>query len=256
MMINLNADLGESFGAWRMGDDTALLPLIDSASIACGFHAGDPGVMRTTLRHALAAGVETGAHPSYPDLQGFGRRTMHFEAHEVEALVIYQVGALSAFASAEGASLTHVKPHGALNNQACVDRDLAAAIARAIHAVDPGLILLAPAASVLAEAGRDQGLPVALEVFADRRYLADGRLQPRSEAGAVIHDADECIRHVDAMLEAGSLLSHDGQRVASGIHSICVHGDGPQAVVTAMRLRQHLLARGHRLSGLRTVIGA
>ena len=188
MMINLNADLGESFGAWRMGDDDALLPLIDSASIACGFHAGDPGVMRATLRRALAAGVETGAHPSYPDLQGFGRRTMHFETHEVEALVIYQVGALAAFASAEGASLTHVKPHGALNNQACVDRGLAAAIASAIRAVDPGLILLAPAASVLAMAGRDQGLAVALEVFAE---LLEANLQGRGTGSACLAlDAD------------------------------------------------------------------
>ena len=256
MLINLNADLGESFGPWRMGDDAALLPLIDSASIACGFHAGDPEVMRATLRRAVAAGVETGAHPSYPDLQGFGRRAMRFAPHEVEALVIYQLGALSAFAAAEGGSLSHVKPHGALSNEACADVALATAIAQAIHAVDPQLILLAPAASALADAGRHLGLPVALEVFADRRYLADGRLQPRSEPGAVIHDPDDCVRHVEAMLDAGCLLSHDGRRIPSEIHSICVHGDGPSAVATAVRLRQRLVSGGHRLAGLRIVTGA
>ncbi|MCB1915367.1 MAG: 5-oxoprolinase subunit PxpA [Rhodocyclaceae bacterium] len=254
MMINLNADLGESFGPWQMGDDEALLPLIDSASIACGFHAGDPGVMRDTLRQALAAGVETGAHPAYPDLQGFGRRTMRFELHEVEALVIYQLGALSAFAAAEGGTLTHVKPHGALSNQACADIALATAVARAIRAVDPALILLAPATSLLADAGRDEGLPVALEVFADRRYLGNGRLQPRSEHGAVIHDPEDCIRHVESMLDAGGLVSHDGQRIPSPIHSVCVHGDGASAVATAAQLRRRLIDRGHRLVGLRALV--
>lgn len=249
-LINLNADLGESFGAWSMGDDAALLPVISSANIACGFHAGDPVVMRQTVRLALAHGVSLGAHPAYPDLQGFGRRVMQLSPQEVEAALIYQVGALQAMAAAEGGRVTHVKPHGALNNMACADEALAATIARAVHALDRGLILLAPACSALERAGLAAGLRVAREVFADRSYQADGQLTPRSRPGAVLHEAEACVAHVLRMLEAGGIVTAEGKCLPTPIDSICVHGDGPGAVATAQRVRAALQAAGYRLAGL------
>lgn len=175
-LINLNADMGESFGAWQMGDDQALLQIVSSANLACGFHAGDPLIMRSTVRLALAQGVSIGAHPSFPDLQGFGRRAMQLTPAELEATILYQVGALQAMATAEGGRVSHVKPHGALNNIACADAAIAATVARAVHSLDPTLILLAPAHSELARAGEAAGLPVRYEVFADRAYLDDGQL--------------------------------------------------------------------------------
>ena len=186
--INLNADLGESFGAWTMGEDAALLQVICSANIACGFHAGDPLVMRQTVHTALAAGVSLGAHPAYPDLQGFGRRPMKLAAAELEAMILYQVGALAGIAAAEGGRLTHVKPHGALSNQACEDADLAWTVVRAVRAFDRDLILLAPVLSELYRAAEAAGLPVAGEIFADRAYTDTGMLVPRKQPGAVIHD--------------------------------------------------------------------
>ncbi|MEO8278851.1 MAG: 5-oxoprolinase subunit PxpA, partial [Ideonella sp.] len=186
-LINLNADLGESFGAWTMGEDAALLGVVRSANIACGFHAGDPLVMRQTVRTALAAEVGLGAHPAYPDLQGFGRRPMKMTPAELEAAVIYQIGALAGMAAAEGGRLTHVKPHGALSNQACVDGALADSVARAVRAFDRTLILLAPALSELLTAGERAGLPVASEIFADRAYAEDATLAPRAQPGAVLH---------------------------------------------------------------------
>lgn len=248
--INLNADLGESFGAWRMGSDEALLTLVSSANIACGGHAGDPLVMRQTVRQALAHGVSLGAHPSFPDLQGFGRRRMDFTPAEVEAIVLYQVGALQAMACAEGGRVSHVKPHGALNNIACVDVALADAIARAIQALDARLILLAPALSELAAAGQRAGLPVALEVFADRAYLDDGQLVPRSRPGAMVHGAQASLAHVQRMLETGGLVCASGKQLPTAIDSICLHGDGPKAVATAGVIRQGLEASGWQLCPL------
>jgi len=242
--INLNADLGESFGAWTMGDDAALLRVVRSANIACGGHAGDPLGMRQTVRQALAQGVSLGAHPSFPDLQGFGRRRMDFSPAEVEALVLYQVGALAAMAQAEGGRLSHVKPHGALNNMACADAGLADAIARAVRALDPGLILLAPALSELAAAGQRAGLPVALEIFADRAYLDDGQLVPRSRPDAMVHGAAASLAHVLRMLDAGALVCASGHRLPTAVHSICVHGDGPEAVASARAVRDGLQAAG------------
>lgn len=243
-LINLNADLGESFGAWSMGDDAAMLAVVGAANVACGFHAGDPTVMRSTVRAARAAGCGIGAHPSFPDLQGFGRRRMDFTPDEIGPLVQYQVGALAAIATAEGACVTHVKPHGALNNQACVDRKLADAIAGAIHRLDPTLALLAPACSELLAAGRAIDLPVVEEAFADRAYLPDGNLMPRSRPGAVLHGADACLTHVMRMLERGALVAADGTELPARIESICVHGDGAEAVATA-----HALASGLREAG-------
>jgi UPF0271 protein len=189
---------------------------------------------------ALAAGVSLGAHPSYPDLQGFGRRAMRCSEEEVEALVLYQIGALDAFAKAAGGRVSHVKPHGALSNEACRDAALAAAIARAIKAYDDSLILLAPAHSRLAEAGAAAGLRVALEVFADRTYEDDGALTPRGKAGAVLHDPEACRAHIAAMLDAGGLVTTGGKILPTPIHSVCVHGDGPGAVEIAADLHRFL----------------
>lgn len=248
--INLNADLGESFGAWQMGNDAALLGIVNSANIACGFHAGDPVVMRQTLRAARLQGVEPGAHPAYPDLQGFGRRRMAVPPAELEAMLIYQIGALQALAAAEGARLVHVKPHGALSNEACADAALADVVARAVKAVDRELILLAPACSQLAQAGQRAGLAVALEIFADRAYQDDGQLLPRTQPGAMIHGAEAALAHVLAMLEAGGLIGQQGKVLPTAIASICVHGDGPDAVATAQALRAGLQAAGWQLAGL------
>ncbi|HUO53969.1 MAG TPA: 5-oxoprolinase subunit PxpA [Rhodoblastus sp.] len=238
--LNLNADLGESYGAWGMGDDASLLQIVQSASLACGFHAGDPVTMRRTVRAALAAKVSIGAHPSYPDLQGFGRRSLRCSAEEVEALVLYQIGALEGFARAEGGRVSHVKPHGALSNDSCGDRVLAEAITRAIKAYDPGLILLAPALSRLAEAGAAAGLNVAIEIFADRTYGPDGALTPRDKPGAALHDLDACRAHVGAMLKAQGLVTRAGKILPTPIHSVCVHGDGPGAALIAAGLRDDL----------------
>jgi len=245
--INLNADLGESFGAWTMGHDAELMPHIQSANVACGFHAGDPVVMRQTVRLARDHGVSIGAHPSFADLQGFGRRRIQMSAHEVEALVMVQIGALQAVARAEGHAVTHVKPHGALSNMACADDVLALAIARATQWVDPQLVLLAPALSALARAGRQLGLTVVEEIFADRRLAPDGQLLPRSDPRALIHDPREAADHVLAMLEAGALITADGTSLPCSPGSVCVHGDQPQAVQAAAILRQALLASGWRL---------
>ena len=238
--INLNADLGEGFGAWRMGDDAGLLRVVQSASLACGFHAGDPVTMRRTVRAALEADVSIGAHPSYPDLQGFGRRAMNCSAEEVEALVLYQIGALDGFARSEGRRVTHVKPHGALSNDSCRDAALAETIARAVKAYDEKLILLAPACSRLAEAGAAAGLSVAIEIFADRTYEDDGALTPRSKPGAVLHEAAACRAHVAAMLVARGLVTLNGKILPTPIHSVCVHGDEPGAVEIAVTLKDCL----------------
>jgi UPF0271 protein len=250
MDINLNADLGESFGAWRMGDDRALLAIVGSANVACGFHAGDPLVMTETVRMAREAGVSLGAHPSFPDLQGFGRREMQLSRRELAAVVTYQVGALIGIALAQGQQVTHVKPHGAMNNMACEDADMAATIAAAVKAVDAQLILMAPALSQLAAAGRAAGLRVADEVFADRAYTEDGNLVPRSVPGAVLHDSADCLAHVLRMLERGGIVTLAGRLLPCRFHSICVHGDSPHAVATAAAVRDGLLAAGHRLMPL------
>jgi UPF0271 protein len=242
--INLNADLGESFGPWVMGDDDALLDVVTSANLACGFHAGDPDVMRRTVRACVAKGVSIGAHPGYHDLQGFGRRMLKLSHAEIENLVAYQVGALAGVAALEGGRVTHVKPHGALNNQACADMGISAAVCRAVHAVDPGLILLAPAASALLAAGREAGLRVVEEVFADRAYQDDGQLAPRGTPGAMVHGAENCATHVQAMLAEQALVAISGKRIPTAIGSVCVHGDGADAVAVARHLRGALEAAG------------
>jgi UPF0271 protein len=245
--INLNADLGESFGAWTMGDDAALLHIVKSANVACGFHAGDPTVMQDTVRLAMAQGVSMGAHPSYPDLQGFGRRVMQMSAKDLESTLIYQIGALQAIAAAEGGRVTHVKPHGALHNVACADPAVASTVVHAVRKLDPTLILLVPPHSILAKAAEDAGQPVRYEVFADRTYLDDGQLTPRSRPGAVIHDSQACVDHVLRMLKAQAIVTANGLHLPCRIDSICVHGDGAAAVATAKAIRLALEATGYTL---------
>jgi len=255
MKINLNADLGEGFGVWHMGDDTAMLAVVGSANVACGGHAGDPDVMRRTLALAKANAVSIGAHPSLPDLKNFGRRPMTLSATELENQLAFQIGALIGIAALEGMALTHVKPHGALNNLACVDRTVAESICKVMQALDPRLILLAPAASQLVQAGQAAGLPVAVEVFADRAYLPDGQLVPRSRPDAMMHGKDACLAHVRAMLKASALIAVDGSHIPTPIHSICVHGDEPDAVAVAQHLKLALQDDGHDLVGLPGLVG-
>ena len=248
--LNLNADLGESFGPWVMGRDDAMLRIVNSANVACGYHAGDPMVMINTVGLAKAHGVSVGAHPGFPDLQGFGRRRMDIPLPDLEAMLIYQIGALDACARAQGTRVTHIKPHGALSNIACAERKIADAIARAIYCLDPTLVLLAPAASQLIAAGRDKGLPVVEEIFADRAYLDDGNLVPRSQAGAMVHGAEASLQHVMRMVEESALISINGKRIPVNPQSICVHGDNADAVATAQAIRDGLLKAGFGLTGI------
>lgn len=249
-MIDLNADLGESFGAYRIGDDAALLKIVSSANIACGFHGGDPGVMRDTVARAVAEGVALGAHPGFPDLQGFGRRRMTIPARDLEAMVIYQIGALDGFARAAGARLQHVKPHGALNTMAAEDAETARAVARAVRAVDPDLILLGPARSQLIAAAEAEGLRAAGEIFADRSYTEAGSLTPRAQPGALIEDPDRAAAQILAFLDAGGIVTPSGAVLPAPLHSVCVHGDSPHAAAMAAALRARLEQAGHAVRAM------
>ena len=242
--VDLNADVGESFGAWPMGQDPVLFPHITSANVACGFHAGDPGVMRATVALAREHGVAVGAHPGFPDLPGFGRRDMRLSPREVEDLVVYQIGALAGVAAAQGVRLQHVKAHGALYNMAVTEFALAEAIARATASIDRSLVLLGLPGSQLLKAGEEAGLPTAAEAFADRAYRADGTLVPRTEPGAVIHDGDAVVKRVVAMVRDQAVVAEDGSRVPLRIDTICVHGDTPGAAQLAARVRAALTGSG------------
>jgi 5-oxoprolinase (ATP-hydrolysing) subunit A len=244
LRIDVNADVGESLGAWPMGHDARLMPFVSSANIACGFHAGDPDTMRRTVELALEHHVAIGAHPGLQDLVGFGRREMHVSAREVENLVTYQIGALWAIAAARGGTVRHVKAHGALYNMAARDSTLADAIARGVAAVDRSLILFGLAGSELIDAGRRAGLRTASEVFGDRAYLPDGRLQPRGEPGAVIHDADVVASRVIEMVKSGQTTAVDGSTIAVRAETVCVHGDTPDAAELARRVRAAIAAAG------------
>lgn len=244
MRVDLNCDLGESFGRYTLGADTEVIELISSANIACGFHASDPTVMAKTVAMCAAAGVAIGAHPGYPDLQGFGRRNIVIPAQEVGEIVLYQIGALSAFAKAEGVRLSHVKPHGAMYNMAVKDRALAEAICGAVRKFDEDLAILAPFGSELVNAAERLGLPYICEVFADRAYMADGALVPRSQAGAVIEDEDLAIERVLSMVQYGEVLAINGERIAVRAESVCVHGDGAKALAFVRKIRAALLAAG------------
>jgi 5-oxoprolinase (ATP-hydrolysing) subunit A len=248
--IDLNSDLGEAFGPWPMGQDVQLMAVISSANVACGFHAGDPRTMRSTIRLARAHGVAVGAHPGFPDLVGFGRREMQVTPQEVEDMVLYQIGALAAVARGEGVRLQHVKAHGALYNMACRDEALAEAIARAVVAFDPTLVLFGLPGSALIQAGLDAGLPVAAEAFADRAYLADGSLAPRSMPGSVIHDIDTVVTRAVSMVTEQAVVATDGTRIGFEADTLCLHGDTPGAATLAHAIRRGLEDAGVAIAAL------
>jgi UPF0271 protein len=240
MHVDINCDMGESFGAYRIGADAEVMPFITSANIACGFHGGDPAVMRATVAAARDAGVALGAHPGLPDLVGFGRRVMQVSPQEAYDLVVYQVGALLGFARAGGVELRHVKPHGALYNMAAAQPALADAIARAVRDVDAELVLYGLAGSHLLTAAKEVGIPAASEVFADRNYLAGGALAPRSRPDAMVHDVDEAVRRAVRMVREGRVTDVDGDELNIRADTICIHGDGPNAATIARALRAGL----------------
>jgi UPF0271 protein len=252
MRIDLNSDLGESFGPWVMGADEALMTSITSANIACGYHAGDPTVMRRTIALAKAHGVEVGAHPGFADLAGFGRREIHMTPSEVEDLVLYQVAALAGVAAAEGVRLQHVKAHGALYNMAARDAALAAAIARAVAAFDRSLILFGLPNSALLSEGQKAGLPVAAEMFADRTYEPDGSLTSRRVAGSVIHDPAVVVERAVQMARSGRVIATNGAEIALGADTMCLHGDTPGSADLARRIRTALEAAGIVVAPLRS----
>ncbi|MFP7476901.1 LamB/YcsF family protein [Terribacillus saccharophilus] len=238
--IDLNSDLGESFGAYTIGNDEEVLKYISSANIACGFHAGDHNVMLETVKTAAELGVGIGAHPGFPDLAGFGRREMKLSPKEIHNLVVYQLGAIQGAAKACGTFVQHVKPHGALYNMASKDAAMAEAIATAVYAVDPELVLFGLAGSELVRAGEKAGLRVAQEVFADRTYQADGTLTPRSQANAMIHDVTVAVDRVIRMIQEGKVTAVDGTDIAIQADTICVHGDEPEALLFVQQLRKRL----------------
>ncbi|MGO9134446.1 MAG: LamB/YcsF family protein [Methylovirgula sp.] len=250
--IDLNCDCGESFGVYKMGDDAAMLGIVTSANVACGFHGGDPEVMAETFRIAKENGVAVGAHPGFPDLAGFGRRRIPYSTGEIERIVAYQIGAAQALAAYAGHKITHVKPHGALSNVAMEDRDVARAIAKAIRAVDPDLAFLVVAKSALEQAGVAERLTVVSEIFADRGYTDRGLLLPRGQEGAVLHDADAVAERVLAMVSEGALIANSGQRIPVPIQSVCVHGDTPNAVAMVKAVRAKLEAAGVKVKAFAT----
>ena len=246
--IDLNCDMGESFGAWTIGDDAGVMPWITSANIACGFHAGEFSTMRQTVLLAKHHGVAIGAHVSLPDLQGFGRRAMKVSPDEAHALTLYQIGALSAFARAVDMRIAHVKPHGALYNMAAKDAELADAIARAVRDFDAQIVLVGLAASELPRAGRALGLRVAHEAFADRLYEADGSLTPRGMEGAVIEDVDAAVAQAVRIATQGKVEIRTGGMRELCADTICVHGDRPDAALFARRLHDALTEAGVELA--------
>lgn len=244
MRVDLNADVGESFGAYSIGHDAGLMRSITSASIAAGFHGGDPSVLRATIRLAGTSGVAIGAHPGFPDLAGFGRRELRVSPREAEDFVLYQIAAVAGVAAAEGLRLQHVKPHGALYNVAARDKELAGAIARAVAAFDRTLVLFGPPSSELLTAGRHAGLAVAPEGFADRAYAADGSLAPRQTPGSVITDPEVVLSRALGMIRNQTVVATDGTAIRMAIETICVHSDTPGSSELAARLRARLEAEG------------
>lgn len=248
--IDLNADMGEGFGPWRMGDDTALLDVVSSANIACGFHAGDPDVMHHTMRLAVQNGVGIGAHPGFADLRGFGRRKLALPHAEIANDVAYQLGAAQAVARRVGGTVRHLKLHGALSNMASVDATLARACYRAALDVDPDIIIMVLAATAMEDVVRELGCNWAGEIFADRAYNADATLVDRAEPDAVIHDADFAARRILGMLEAGAIIAIDGTKIPCQIDTVCLHGDTAGAVQMAREIRAHLTQAGVTIAPL------
>ena len=252
--IDLNSDLGESFGAYKLGMDNAIIPLVSSANVACGFHAGDPLVMDKTVALCKASGSAIGAHPGYPDLVGFGRRNVAASPAEVKAMVTYQIGALDAFCKAAGIRLQHVKPHGAMYNMAAKDAELAKAICQAIFEYDKELILMGLAGSQMLVQAKAMGLKCAAEVFADRAYEEDGTLVARSKPGAMIHDEEEAVRRVVRMIKEGKVTAITGKDIAITADSVCVHGDSEQALAFVQKLREAFAAEGIKIVPLTEIV--
>lgn len=242
--VDLNCDMGESFGAWQMGRDAELMDYVSSINIACGFHAGDASVIRKTIETAIKKDVAIGAHPSFPDLQGFGRRAMSLSAQEVFDIVLYQVSALKGICEAHGTTLHHVKPHGALYNQAAKDVNLAEAIAKAVKAIDENLIFYGLSNSFLISEAEKIDLKTASEVFADRTYQADGTLTPRSEPNALIHDTEKAVSQVLQMIKEQSVTAVTGKKVSLKAETVCLHGDGANALEFAAAIHQKLTEKG------------
>ena len=238
--VDLNCDLGESFGAYRMGNDEEILNYVTSVNVACGFHAGDPSIMRKTVQLALEKDVKIGAHPGLQDLMGFGRRNIHISPQEAYDIVVYQIGALNGFLQSEGGRMQHVKPHGALYNMAAQNKDLSLAIAEAVYKINPQLILFGLSGSELIRAGQSIGLRTASEVFADRTYQKDGSLTSRREKNALIESDDEAVAQVITMVKEGKVLSQQGTEVEIKADTICIHGDGTHALSFASHVKKSL----------------
>lgn len=249
--IDLNCDMGESFGSWKMGADEAIMPYITSTNIACGFHAGDPDIMQKTIECALHYGVAVGAHPGFPDLVGFGRRDMNVTPEEARNWVLYQIGALAAFARAQGATLSHVKAHGALYNRAAKDESLALAIASAVRDFDSSLVFIGLAGSELIRAGQRVGLQVANEVFADRTYQADGSLTSRQWPNAMVKDSHEAATRVVRMVYEGKIKTVEGSDLSVQADTVCIHGDTPGALEFARTIRWELEKAGIGIRSLK-----
>ena len=248
--VDLNSDLGESFGAYKIGRDGDVIPLVSSANIACGFHAGDPLVMAKTVELCAQNGVAVGAHPGFPDLVGFGRRNMAVSTEEAQAMVTYQVGALYGFCKANGVKMQHVKPHGALYNMAAKDEKLAAAICKGILAVDDSLILMGLANSQMLTQAKALGLPCAAEVFADRAYEDDGTLVARSKPGAMITDEEDAVKRVVGMIKNHTVTSINGKEIEICPDSVCVHGDSEHALLFVKKIRETLAQEGIEIKNL------
>jgi UPF0271 protein len=238
--VDLNCDMGESFGAWKMGNDAELMDYVSSVNIACGFHAGDATTMRRTVETAVKKGIAIGAHPGYPDLQGFGRREMSLSKDEVADIVLYQISALKGICEAAGTRLHHVKPHGALYNRAAKDAGLAKAIASAVKAIDQNLILYGLSGSVMISEAKNIGLQTASEVFADRRYSPDGTLVPRTQPDAMIDDIDIACEQVLRMVRSQTVTTPGGNSISIEADTICIHGDGPHALEFSIVIRDTL----------------
>jgi UPF0271 protein len=252
--IDLNADLGESFGNYRLGQDPVLIPLLTSAHLACGFHAGDPLVMDETVRRCRDAGVQIGAHPAFPDLVGFGRRVMDVTPREAETDVVYQLGALEAFCRRNGAELRHLKAHGALYTHAAGHAELAKAIAAAVASVRPDLLIVCQPGSQIERAAADAGLAVAYEGFVDRAYNPDGTLASRRLEGSLFHDAGRAVEQALRMVAEGTVVAVDGTVVEQRVDTLCVHGDNPDAVDFVRGLRQRLAAAGVEIRPMSQVV--
>ena len=252
--VDLNCDLGESFGNYKIGMDDQVIPLISSANVACGFHASDPVVMEETISMAKKAGIGVGAHPGFPDLMGFGRRNMVITNEEAKAYTLYQLGALDAFCRTKGVRMQHVKPHGALYNMAAKDYELSKAICEAVLEFDKDLIVMALSGGELVRAAKDMGLRVALEVFADRAYEEDGSLVNRRKPGSMITDEDEAVARVIRMVKEGRVTAITGKDIEIKADSVCVHGDSAKALAFVEKIRKALLDEGVEICALNKIV--